>query len=89
MLYREEALELGLAWPTGLLLHGPPGCGKSLLVSVVAAECGARVHAVLASQLYGAYLGEPYSHAASWTLQLMRIVLHGKAVALLDKHRGT
>lgn len=50
-----------MRWLKGVLLYGPPGCGKTLLVNAVAAEYGARVHSVMASHIFGAYTGS--SHA--------------------------
>lgn len=41
--YAREAAALGVQFPRGLLLHGPPGTGKSLAVRVVAEETGAQV----------------------------------------------
>lgn len=29
---------LGVRWPHGVLLTGPPGCGKTLMVQAVAGE---------------------------------------------------
>ena len=52
------AAALGVRWPRGVLLHGPPGCGKTLLVRAVAAEAGAAVHVVTSADVIGAYAGE-------------------------------
>jgi SpoVK/Ycf46/Vps4 family AAA+-type ATPase len=56
--YAREGEALGVAWPRGLLLHGPPGCGKTSLVRAAAAEAGAALHVVTAGAVFGAYLGE-------------------------------
>jgi SpoVK/Ycf46/Vps4 family AAA+-type ATPase len=46
--YAAEAAALGVRWPRGLLLHGPPGCGKTLLVQTVAGAWRALCAATLA-----------------------------------------
>ena len=58
MQHAEEAAALGVTWPRGVLLHGPPGCGKSAAVHAVATEVGARVHELAASAVFGAHTGE-------------------------------
>ncbi|GAB4813702.1 hypothetical protein N2152v2_000748 [Parachlorella kessleri] len=56
--YAAEGAVLGIRWPRGLLLHGPPGVGKTAAVHAVAREVGAPVHVVTAATLFGAYTGE-------------------------------
>ena len=56
--YAKEGQSLGISWPRGLLLHGPPGVGKTSAVLAIAAECNAAVHLLSAASVFGAYTGE-------------------------------
>lgn len=43
---------------TGVLLHGPPGCSKTLLARAVAGECGLNFLAVKGPELLSKFVGE-------------------------------
>ncbi|KAF0699185.1 Aste57867_10237 [Aphanomyces stellatus] len=43
--------------PSGLLLYGPPGCGKTLLANAVAHECGLNFISVKGPEVLNKYIG--------------------------------
>ena|ERR1700761_8084826 len=43
---------------SGVLLHGPPGTGKTMLCRAIAKECGARMIAIKPSDIEDKYIGE-------------------------------
>lgn len=49
---------MGLPPPSGALLYGPPGCGKTLLAKAVASCCGANFISVRGPELLQKWLGE-------------------------------
>ena len=49
---------LGLKPSCGVLLHGPPGCGKTLLAKAIANESGASFISVKGPELLNKYVGE-------------------------------
>ncbi|MBI1384466.1 MAG: AAA family ATPase [Rhizobiales bacterium] len=42
----------------GVLLYGPPGCGKTMLARATAGECGARFISVAIAEVLDMYIGE-------------------------------
>ncbi|KAF7270628.1 hypothetical protein GWI33_016424 [Rhynchophorus ferrugineus] len=53
-LYRK----IGISPPRGFLLHGPPGCGKTLLAHAIAGELGVQLIKVAAPELVAGVSGE-------------------------------
>ncbi|MGC8975168.1 MAG: AAA family ATPase, partial [Thermoprotei archaeon] len=50
--------EMGIEPPKGVLLYGPPGCGKTLLAKAVAGESNATFISLVASELAQKFVGE-------------------------------
>lgn len=50
--------EVGIRTSSGVLLYGPPGCGKTLIAKAVANECGANFIGIKGPQLLNKYVGE-------------------------------
>ena len=56
--YAEDAAALGASFPRGVLLHGPPGVGKTASAVAVAREAGAKLVALSAGDVFGPYAGD-------------------------------
>lgn len=54
----EKYARVGITAPTGVLLWGPPGCGKTLLAKAVANESRANFISVKGPELLNKYVGE-------------------------------
>jgi len=50
--------EIGIEPPKGVLLYGPPGCGKTLLAKAVASESNAVFISIVGSELVQKFIGE-------------------------------
>ncbi|KFY81638.1 hypothetical protein V500_11234 [Pseudogymnoascus sp. VKM F-4518 (FW-2643)] len=58
MLYPETYLRTGIQPPRGVLLHGPPGCGKTMIANAFAAEIGVSFIPISAPSLVAGMSGE-------------------------------
>ncbi len=63
--YPEIFERLGIAPPQGVLLHGPPGCGKTLIARAVAHETAAYFLSVACPEIYYKFYGESEAHLRS------------------------
>ncbi|MBK1706840.1 CDC48 family AAA ATPase [Halochromatium glycolicum] len=53
---------LGIDAPKGVLLHGPPGCGKTLIARIIAQESDANFFSVSGPEVVHKFYGESEAH---------------------------
>ena len=58
MRYPEVYHQIGVTPPRGFLLHGPPGCGKSLMAHAIAGELALPFYKLAATELVSGVSGE-------------------------------
>ena len=60
--YPEVFKQLGIDAPKGVLLHGPPGCGKTLIARSIAHETDANFFSVSGPEIIHKFYGESEAH---------------------------
>ncbi len=75
-----------LGWPRGILLFGPPGCGKTLLAAAVATEIDANFVSVDAASIMSKWLGEAEQNVAKLFNSVRKSANEGKpAIVFIDE----
>lgn len=71
-----------LGWPRGILLFGPPGCGKTLLAAAVASELEASFYTVDAASIMSKWLGESEKNVSKIFNQCRQEARSGRPVVI-------
>ena len=75
-----------LGWPRGILLFGPPGCGKTLLAAAVATEIDAAFFSVDAASIMSKWLGEAEQNVAKLFVTVRKTAGDGRAaIVFIDE----
>lgn len=75
-----------LGWPRGILLFGPPGCGKTLLAAAVATEIDASFISIDAASIMSKWLGEAEQNVAKLFNSARKSATDGRpAIVFIDE----
>jgi vacuolar protein-sorting-associated protein 4 len=75
-----------LGWPRGILLFGPPGCGKTLLAAAVATEIDADFISIDAASIMSKWLGEAEKNVAKLLGSARKSAVEGRpAILFIDE----
>jgi SpoVK/Ycf46/Vps4 family AAA+-type ATPase len=75
-----------LGWPRGILLFGPPGCGKTLIAAAVATELDATFYSIDAASIMSKWLGEAEQNVAKLFGSARKSANEGKpAIVFVDE----
>jgi transitional endoplasmic reticulum ATPase len=80
--YPEVFERLGIDAPKGVLLHGPPGCGKTLIARAIAHETEAHFLAVSGPEIIHKFYGESEAHLRKVFEEATR---QGPSIIFLDE----
>ncbi|MDG2196335.1 MAG: AAA family ATPase [SAR324 cluster bacterium] len=82
-LQKPEVFErLGIKPPTGVLLHGPPGCGKTLIARTLAKIAGVHFFSISGPEIINKYYGESEARLRKLFDQAQRAV---PAILFIDE----
>ncbi len=88
---RPDLFKLG--WPRGILLYGPPGCGKTMIAAATAAEIDGYFISVDAASIMSKWLGEGEKNVAKLFANARKMLAYNKPVIIfvdeIDSLLGT
>jgi SpoVK/Ycf46/Vps4 family AAA+-type ATPase len=74
-----------LGWPRGVLLYGPPGCGKTMLAAATAAEIDGYFVNVDAASIMSKWLGEAEKNVAKLFQSTRKMLDKGAVIIFMDE----